>query len=432
LPAQPEVGRLYRRCGCRSVDGRQFGGTCPRLRLESHGRWYFALQVDGQDGRRTRVRKGGYASRAEAEAALADHLALPSVEAMARTWTVRRFLLLWLSEQAKRLRPSTVLFYQRAVRTFLIPLLGHLRLAKLRVGHVQRAIDQISRTFTQGGSLLSPGTISGIRAVLRSALSDARRRGLVGFNAAWRLRMPVGGRPHAVVWLPEYEDTWCKTGMTPRVACWDLPHLVRFLEAVRDDRLFALWWLVALRGLRRGELAGLRWRDVDLAGGFVWVRETIVMVTGRAYVGPPKSAAGTRRLALDEASMGFLWEYWRAECRRRDGVPPSPEDPVFTYDEGGPVRPDWLTRRFRKLHQELDLPPVRLHDLRHGAASLAGAAGVPLKVIQVDTGHASAVTTADTYLQVFTQTGAEAIAMTAQYLLSQADIQLALGGASSA
>jgi integrase len=74
---------------------------------------------------------------------------------------------------------------------------------------------------------------------------------------------------------------------------------------------------------------------------------------------------------------------------------------VFVHANGRPVRPDWLTRRFAKLVTELDLPPVRLHDLRHAAVNIAAAAGVDLKVIQHDMGHSSAVTTADTYVSVF-------------------------------
>jgi integrase len=396
-----------------------------------HGRWYFAVQVDGVDGRRARLRRGGFASRAEAERACWEVLQLPAPEAVARTWTVRRWLEFWLSECEARLRPSTLRSYRTIVYQHLIPQIGSERLSKLRTKTVQRAMDRISRTRVRGGRLIAAGTVNRIRAVLRSALNEARRQGLVGTNAAWRLRLPNGGRPHAVVWDDQREAAWRQTGIRPAVAVWDVTHLARFLEAVQDDPLFALWWLVGLRGPRRGEIAGLRWSDVDLPGKRVTIREQVIVIGGKEYLGPPKSAAGVRVLALDDASVEILWELWRTR-KAQLGRAPDPRGRVFVHANGRAVRPDWLTRRFAALVRQLGLPPVRLHDLRHGAASLAGAAGAPLKVIQHDLGHASCVTTADTYWSVFLQAAQEAVSATARLLLSHARVRLSLEGAAQA
>jgi len=212
------------------------------------------------------------------------------------------------------------------------------------------------------------------------------------------------------------------------MACWGLPHLARFVEEVQDDRLFALWWLVGLRGPRRGELAALRWKDLDFVSRELAIREQIIVVDGVEHVGPPKSLAGVRTLALDETTIAIFWQHWRAETARRDGQRPNPDDPMFTYPDGRGVRSDWLTREFQRLCTDLDLPPVRLHDLRHGAVSLAGAAGVPLKMLQHDAGHSSAVTTADTYQHVFAETAHAAVAETAASLLAHAKIRMSLAG----
>lgn len=96
------------------------------------------------------------------------------------------------------------------------------------------------------------------------------------------------------------------------------------------------------------------------------------------------------------------------------------------------MRPDWLTRRFQKLVRGLDLPPVRLHDVRHGAVSLAGAAGTPVKVMQHDAGHSSAITTVDIYQHVFAETARKAVAQTAALLLEHAKVRMMWGGASQA
>ncbi|WP_238447190.1 site-specific integrase [Micromonospora sp. 4G55] len=425
------LGRVYRRCGCRDEEtGKQFGGRCERLADLSHGRWYFSLQVPAVDGGRDRVRRGGFATLAEAERACWELSQLPGPEAVARTWTVRRWLHFWLSELEGRLRPTTVLNYRSVVEKYLIPHLGFYRLSKLRTKTVQRAMDAICRQVVRGGRLISPGSVSRIRAVLRSALSEARRQGIVGHNPARNLRLPNGARPHAVVWDDEHEAVWRETGVRPRVAVWDLDNLARFLEAVRDDPLFVLWWLVALRGPRRGEMAGLRWEDINLAAGELTIREQVIVIGGREHLGPPKSAAGVRTLALDEATVKLLWELWHEQRRRRGGV--DPKGRVFVHANGRPVSPDWLTRRFAKLVKQLGLPPVRLHDLRHAAAGLASAAGVDLKMIQHDMGHASPVTTAETYIYVFKKMAKEAVRASAELLLSHAKIRMSLEGASQA
>jgi len=127
------IGTLYRRCGCRSIDGRQLGFSCPRLESEpEHGRWYLAAQIDGVDGLRTRVRKGGFASRADAKRALTEFHALPSAQALARTWTVGGFVTSWLVglEARRSVRPSTLLAYRRVVDGYLVPELGQVRLSK--------------------------------------------------------------------------------------------------------------------------------------------------------------------------------------------------------------------------------------------------------------------------------------------------------------
>ncbi|MEV6964980.1 tyrosine-type recombinase/integrase [Hamadaea sp. NPDC051192] len=431
---QDQPGVVYRRCGCRGEDGKQLGFSCPKLDQDvSHGRWYFAVQVDGVDGRRTRIRKGGFATEPDARKAMAQLQSLPSAEAVARTWTVGRWLRFWLAELERHeaVRASTLAGYRRVVNGYLIPELGHIRVSKLRTKQVQRALDRIGSRRTRTGRLIAASTVHGIRAVLRSALSHARRNGLVGFNAAWRIKTPTGVRAYPVVWTPAREREWRLHGVRPRVACWDLPHLGRFLEAVQDGRLFALWWLVSLHGLRRGELAGLRWQDVDLVGRELTVREQVLVIGGVVRVGLTKSQAGRRTVALDETSVAILRQYRREQARLRGGAV-DVLDPVFTHVDGRPVRPDWITREFQRRRADLGLPPVRLHDIRHGSASAAGAAGVALKQTSHDLGHSSVITTADIYQHVYPETGHAEVAKTAALILRHAKLRMSSGGASQA
>ena len=201
----------------------------------------------------------------------------------------------------------------------------------------------------------------------------------------------------------------------PPVAVWTLRQLVTFLTGVEHDRLAALWWLIALRGLRRGEAAALDRDDLDSEAQELTICRQQVALPGELYCGPPKSRASSRTVALDEACTRRLvqqairqnielldhrvTEQRRSDARARTG--PSwrqgQGQAMFTYADGRPIRPEYLTHRFRQLVRDLDLPPVRLHDLRHGAATLALASHTDLKVIQQMLGHSSIVTTADTY-----------------------------------
>jgi integrase len=242
--------------------------------------------------------------------------------------------------------------------------------------------------------------------------------------------MPTGARPHAVVWTEERVKEYEEFGIRPRVAVWDLPDVGRFLQSVKDDVHFSLWWLVALRGPRRGEMAGLRWEDVDLVGGCFSIREQVTVVNGREVIGSPKSAAGVRTLALDDYSVQLL-KALREWQRRRFGRI-GPKDRVFRHADGRPARAEWLTRRFKELTEAAGLPPVRLHDLRHCAAGAAGAAGVDLMTIQRDLGHASPVTTAETYWVVFLEVARQSVQDTAALLLKHAKVRMSLEGASQA
>jgi integrase len=126
----------------------------------------------------------------------------------------------------------------------------------------------------------------------------------------------------------------------------------------------------------------------------------------------------------------LLWELWHEQRRRLGSV--DSKGRVFRHVDWRPVTPDWLTRRFAQLVGELDLPPVRLHDLRHGAACIAGAVGTDLKVIQHDMGHSSPVTTAQTYVSVFQQVAKAAVRASAELLLSHTKIRMSVDGASEA
>jgi integrase len=170
---------------------------------------------------------------------------------------------------------------------------------------------------------------------------------------------------------------------------WTASQTAQFLRHVRGHRLYALFHLVALRGLRRGEAAGLRWSDLDLDARTLTVSGQLQQLGGRMVSGPPKSDAGRRVIALDKTTIAALREHrFRQEGERAAaGARWAEAGYVFTTRAGKPVGPDRMTRLFRKLVAACGLPPVTLHGLRHGAATLALAAGTDLKIVQDQLGH---------------------------------------------
>ncbi|MGN9779689.1 site-specific integrase [Micromonospora sp. H33] len=203
---------------------------------------------------------------------------------------------------------------------------------------------------------------------------------------------------------------------------WTPAQLAAFLDYVRDDTLFALWWLIALRGLRRGEAAGLRWTDVDLHAGQLSVVRQRTTAGYDVHEGPPKSAASRRSVALDQHTVRVLRQHRERQRQRRQaradaGKVSHDSGYVFTGPDGLPIHPGYLTQRLRLLVNRAGLPPIRLHDLRHGAATLAHAAGADLKTVQDQLGHATIHLTADTYTSVLPETQRQAAEATARLVL---------------
>ncbi|SUP17827.1 site-specific tyrosine recombinase XerC [Tsukamurella pulmonis] len=205
---------------------------------------------------------------------------------------------------------------------------------------------------------------------------------------------------------------------------WEADELGQFLDHVQGDRLGPLFEVAAYTGLRRGELVGLRWDDIDLVRGVIIVRQQVVEIDGsgvvcpfcggehRAYrFGPPKTASGeARRVDLDHGTVGVLLGQQLAQQGERDAWADAYSDHglVFAREDGSPIPPSDVTAAFYRLTDAAGLRRVRLHDLRHGQASLMLAAGVPIAVVSKRLGHSSISITSDTYSHLLEGVGQQA------------------------
>lgn len=344
----------------------------------SDGRWAGAVTLDYQGGRRRRKQVYGR-TRKEVRDQIAKLLTdqqfgLPiSTERQ----TVGQFLEHWLESSARpRLRPRTFAGYKTIVSQHLIPVLGKTQLRKLTPQHVQQML--IAKT-NEG---LAPRTVGGIRAVLRTALTQALKWRLVAWNVAVPVDLPRASRPQFRV-------------LEPRQA-------QELLRVAADHRLGPLFSVALAVGLRLGESLGLAWGDVDLSARTLRVRRALQRFDGKLRFVEPKSESSNRRVALPESAVDVLRRHrvrqkterlLAGERWRETGL-------VFTTTIGTPLDDRNVRKAFRELLDAAELPPMRIHDLRHTCASLLLAQGVHPRVVMETLGHSQISLTLDTYSHV--------------------------------
>jgi integrase len=417
-------GVIFKRCGCRDTGGQRLEQRCPHLGERGHGSWYFHASATNVLGRLERARRGGYPSQAAARRARDEWLAATEAARTASGWTVQRWLRHWL-DSCTAIRPTTRFHYTRDVENVLIPHLGGYRLADLDARLLRSVFAQIATIINSKGLPQSGSAMQHLRTTLRAALNLAIKQGLIDANPARHIEIHGYRKPHAQVWTDARVAHWQQTGERPAVAVWTAEQLAEFLDGAVDDTLFAFWWLTALRGLRRGEMCGLRWSEVDLDHGILVVERNRTTAGYQIIEGEPKTPAGRRAIALDKRTVQVLRAHRRRQLAHRDrcvaaGRAWTDTGYVFTRTDGQPINPNYATTRFRKLVQRSGLPPVRLHDLRHVAASLAHQAGADLKTLQDLLGHSSIVVTADTYTSVLPQVQRRCADATADLVLAAA------------
>jgi integrase len=453
-------GSVFQRCACRDPEiGKFLHSRCPKLgKVKGHGGWWFRYSAPGPGGKRRQPMVGPFPTKRAAEEELASALAqlTGGGRAYDRTLTVGTYLTAYVDGKID-IKPRTQASSREAIELYWIPALGHLRLVDLRDHHIAeaiRAMMQINRPLPQGerpsemlrrlldaradderrvlppgarrrkksSVPLSPARIERMFAVLRAA-TNAAVRGKIAISPCDGVTLPRARKARPLPWTAEREaafraalakqtaeasaegklttveaqQLWATRTLRPSpVMVWLPSHTGAFLDFTEGERMHALFCLAAYCGLRRGELLGLTWAEVDLDAGMANVRET-------GDGDGPKSEAGIRVIPLPGEVVTAL-RAWRKQ-QSADRLAWGPDWPdsgvVFTREDGAPVPPQWLSVRFETLAYRAGLPPVRFHDLRHGAASLCKAAGLDTKFISALLGHSRTSFTDATYVLVF-------------------------------
>jgi integrase len=384
---------------------------------------------------RRQVAKGGFHTKKAAQAALDDAKVarrggrFTVVAAKRGQQTLAEFLtdvyLPWVKLNRK---PTTWQTYKTTCECYVIPRLGSCRLQDLSplALHAFRTELHGTGRIKRPGEGLSARTVRHVHVILHGALQHA-----------------VDVPPHRLATNPATGAKLPDVAEDPEMKCWTAQERRAFLEATTGDRHHALWCLLSTMGLRRGEALGLRWEDVriwqdpvlDKEGepvlddegepltvekGSVSITRNFVSVGGRATLIPsPKTRKG-RAVPLPSTVIAALKEQASLQLADHDrwgdawgrhfdtGEPYEPF--VFTLEDGRPMHPERVTVVFHEAAQAAGLPRIRLHDLRHTAATLALQAGVPVSVVSQWLGHNSATMTLDTYAHVLPEMNNDALA----------------------
>jgi integrase len=433
-------GSIKRYCACKDADGKALGARCPKLALDSkHGLWELRDRLPSKTGIRPFRRRGMTTKTAasnfrkdvyalldlsqgdrQAQEKIGDLIfsssnrggqlpALADVRrrlglglALDRSQTVAEWLTTWLAGKKRSKRDSTYDSYSDHVGLYLIPILGDIPLDRLSDAHISDMFDLIEERNME----IMAARKEGRRPVLDDKDIRARKK-VVGtstqarifatlrnaMNAAWRARR-IDVNPTDFVELAPERSRVART--------WAPEQVFAFLESAQDDRLYLLYRLVLLGGLRRGEVTGLRWEDIDLDERELVVLRPLLSVRGKTVEGIPKSDAGERALSFDPDTQALLRKHRTQQKRDRLawGTTYEDNDLVFAREDGTATRPDQVSRHFQELIARTDLPRITLHEGRHTAATLMLEAKVDIKIVSVRMGHSTPVITQKLYQHV--------------------------------
>ncbi|WP_330340196.1 tyrosine-type recombinase/integrase [Streptomyces sp. NBC_00557] len=425
---------------------------------KGHGSWYFYFELErGERGKRQRIRRGGFATKDDAKKKAKEMYDAASGGAdVLSDELCSDFFRRWISAK-KSLARTTRHGYQEHIDNYLIPHLGHIKRRELHVRHLDRMYEAIEKenaervlhrlrveelqqdrdkahrawvrtagyatreerrrtrqAFLEANQALRDGrrglrkvtsaaTMHRINDTLSSAISwGIKREGAFAKNWARLVELPPATRPKPLVWTPERVEHWKRTGEKPGpVMVWTPELTGEFLDFVKTDWLYELWHSFIFNGPRRGEMCALPWPEVSIDGLWMRISAQIVEVAYRLYGEAPKAdSVRTVSLSLESGENLARWREKQQKKREEWGDAWVESDRVWTQENGEPLHPDWVSRRFKRLIELSGLPPVRLHDLRHLSATLSLLAKNDIKVVQERLGHSSRQITSDTYTSV--------------------------------
>lgn len=307
----------------------------------------------------------------------------------------------WLPLRKPDLKASTYASYEQCVHTHIIPNLGNTKLEELTA----RKVETIYRSLQRGSDVrpaLSAKTVKNIAGVLNRAVRDAVRWGHLAMNPIADVKKP--------------------SGKSPEMTAWQTEELFQFIDASANERFAAMWHLAATTGMRRGELLGLQWSDINFDAKTLKISRARVRAGNETITDTPKTEAGKRTIHLDDRTINTLKQHKARQAQEKlsmGGQWSDTDGHVFTEADGSLPNPNTITRRFLALCKNAGLRRIRFHDLRHSYVVASRAAGVDIKTISQRIGHADTNVTLSVYAHVFTTDDQAAANDTATFIYAQ-------------
>ena len=357
-------------------------------------RWYAVIYegLDPVTGREIRRWHPAGTDKADAEK-LARRLAreLNGPDDRGRSLSFGAYLTqTWLPAKRIELRPTTWDGYRRIVHRHVLPRLASVPIRRLRPEQLEDLYESKLRP-TGDTRPLAPKSVLEIHVVIRGALNDAVQRGYVRSNVALIAKAPRQ--------RPADEQT-----------AWTAEQLATFLRYTAGHKYFAAIWTAAFTGMRRSELLGLKWSDLNVKRAKVSINRGRLDINYEVLETPDitpqigasrgKTKSARRPIDLDPTTVGVLtaWRTWQTAERAAAGLEPA--EWMFTDLHGAPIHPQAMSQTFERIVRRAPVPTIRFHDLRHTHATLLMGAGVPPKVVSERLGHSRASFTEDAYKHV--------------------------------
>ena len=357
------------------------------IRQRGKRSWAIVLEL-GRDtsGKRRQRWYSGHRTKKDAQRELARLLHTLHSGAYVEPYraTVAEYLEQWLKDYAKtNVTAKTFERYAEIARLHLVPNLGHYALSKLHPLHIvayYTSALQTGRRDGRGG--LSAQTVTHHHRVLHGALQQAVKWQLLARNPADAVEPPRSQRKE--------------------MCALDEPETARLLNAAKGTRLYMPILLAVTTGMRRGEILGLRWQDLDLTTSMLSVRQSLEQTKARVAFKQPKTVKGRRVIALPQITVEALHEHKKEQAKQRLLLGPDYRDHglVLANVDGTPWAPNSFTSSYRSLVARLGLAQIRFHDLRHTHATQLLRQGVHPKVVSERLGHSSIGITLDVYSHV--------------------------------
>lgn len=340
--------------------------------------WYYVLELGIINGKRKQKKKRGFATKKEAQNALveAEHSIIKNGYKENSKLLYKEFLIEWLHNKKTVIRDSTYSTYSWLINNYIIPEFGDYDISKISPIQIQSYYSKLLNN-----DILSTENISKIHSLINSSLDRAFRWDLINKNVSEMVERPRIQKKEMKV--------------------WSLDEVKAFLEISKNSRYHIAFILALTTGMRRGEILGLRWRDINFNTNVLSVVQTL-SVDGKKILSTTKSKTSNRTISLPIETVNLLKQHNELIQKEKEfaGELYTDNDLVVTTNIGTPCIPRNLNRIFYSLLSQINITRIRFHDLRHTHATILLQQGIHPKIVAERLGHSNIKITLDTYSHV--------------------------------